>query len=152
MSHIPTKITVRGEYTKTGNKRITFMSDEATEALKTWLKQREDYIRSAVKKTNFGNGKVADDPRIFPFVYNTACQSWIRMVKKAGYDEKDLETGRYKYHIHSLRKFFRSRLALKVPLDIVEALMGHEGYLTGVYRRYTAEQLASITKEWMNLL
>jgi len=152
MSHIPTKVIIRGEYTKTGNKRLTFISNEATEALKAWLKQREGYIEGAVKKTNFGTEKAADDPRIFPFVYNTARKSWIRMITKAGYDEKDLETGRYKYHVHSLRKFFRSRLTLKVPVDIVEALMGHEGYLTGVYRRYTTEQLAEYYQKGMEEL
>ena len=39
-------------------------------------------------------------------------------------------------------KFFRSQLALAVPVDIVEALMGHEGYLTEAYRRYSKKQMA----------
>ena len=29
-----------------------------------------------------------------------------------------------------LRKFFRTRLGAVIPVDVVEALMGHEGYLT----------------------
>jgi len=29
-----------------------------------------------------------------------------------------------------------------MPVDVVEALMGHERYLTEVYRRYSVEQLA----------
>jgi len=29
-----------------------------------------------------------------------------------------------------------------IPVDIVEGLMGHEGYLTEVYRRYSEEDLA----------
>ena len=33
-------------------------------------------------------------------------------------------------------------MATIIPVDIVEALMGHEGYLTSVYRRYTQEDLA----------
>jgi predicted nuclease with TOPRIM domain len=41
-----------------------------------------------------------------------------------------------------LRKFFRTKLATVIPVDIVEALMGHEGYLTEVYRKYTQEDLA----------
>ena len=33
-------------------------------------------------------------------------------------------------------------MATLIPVDVVEALMGHEGYLTEVYRRYTQEDLA----------
>jgi integrase len=50
--------------------------------------------------------------------------------------------GRLQYRIHGLRKFFRSQLALSCPVDIVEALMGHEGYLTDAYRRYSRKQMA----------
>lgn len=35
------KISIRGEYTKTGNPRIAFISREAKEALEEWLKLRE---------------------------------------------------------------------------------------------------------------
>ncbi len=34
-----------------------------------------------------------------------------------------------------------------IPVDVVEALMGHEGYLTEVYRRYSVEDLANFYKE-----
>jgi len=45
-------------------------------------------------------------------------------------------------HPHVLRKFFRTRMGSVIPVDVVEALMGHEGYLTEVYRRYSQEDLA----------
>ena len=41
-----------------------------------------------------------------------------------------------------MRKFFRTRLGAVIPVDVVEALMGHEGYLTEVYRKYTVDDLA----------
>ncbi|GBE55150.1 MAG TPA: hypothetical protein ENH28_06225 [Euryarchaeota archaeon] len=41
---------------------------------------------------------------------------------------------------NGLRKFFRSQLATAIPVDIVETLMGHEGYLTGD-RRYSEKEL-----------
>lgn len=47
-------------------------------------------------------------------------------------------------HIHTLRKYFRTRMSLKIPADVVEALMGHEGYLTHVYRRYGEHELAEM--------
>ena len=40
-----------------------------------------------------------------------------------------------------LRKFFRSQLGMSCPVDIVEALMGHAGYLTDAYRRISKAQM-----------
>ena len=34
-----------------------------------------------------------------------------------------------------------------IPVDVTEALMGHEGYLTEVYRRYSVEDLAKFYKQ-----
>jgi hypothetical protein len=38
-------------------------------------------------------------------------------------------------------------MATVIPVDVVEALMGHEGYLTEVYRRYSQEDLAKFYKQ-----
>jgi hypothetical protein len=38
-------------------------------------------------------------------------------------------------------------MATVIPVDVTEALMGHEGYLTEVYRRYTPEDLAKFYKQ-----
>jgi len=144
MSRTPTKINIRGEIAKTGNPRITFISEEATEALEAWLRGREQYIDYAIKKTNFKNKKSPDDPRVFPFKYNTARTMWNNLLEKAGYDERDPRTDRHKMHIHTLRKYFRTRMSITIPPDVVEALMGHEENLTYVYRRYSEQQLAEM--------
>jgi len=34
-----------------------------------------------------------------------------------------------------------------IPVDVVEALMGHEGYFTEVYGSYTVEDLARFYKK-----
>ena len=136
----PAKISIRGEITKTGNSRIAFMSHEAKEAVMEWLKERETYIRNAAKRSRYG--KKNDDDRLFPFTYPNAREIWNNAIHKAGFAERDNGTNRYKVHIHVLRKFFRTQMATKIPRDIAEALMGHEGYLTEVYRRYSPKQLA----------
>ena len=41
----PPKINIRGEYTKTGNPRIAFISFEARESLEEWLKNREGELK-----------------------------------------------------------------------------------------------------------
>jgi len=68
--------------------------------------------------------------------------TWRTAIKNAGLKERDPSTGRFSLHIHQLRKFFRSQLALACPVDIVEMLMGHSGYLTDAYRRFTRKQMA----------
>ena len=141
LSKTPAEIVVRGEYTKSGDTRTVFISREAKEALKEWLKIRENYLKSA-KNRNKGlvdkaeaKEKPIEDNRLFPFSDRNVREMWERALKKAGLRNKDNSTGRSQIRIHALRKFFRSQLALACPVDIVEALMGHEGYLTEAYRR-----------------
>ncbi|RLI80797.1 hypothetical protein DRP04_07550 [Archaeoglobales archaeon] len=154
----PAEITIRGEYTKTGEQRYVFISREAKEALIEWLKVREDYLRQA-KNKNKGlikkgkaKAKNVEDDRVFPFSVEVANQTFSKALKKAGLLKVDKTTGRKKLHIHMLRKFFRSQLAQKVPVDIVEAMLGHSGYLTEAYRRYTKKQMAEFYKQGEDLL
>jgi len=148
LSTEPAEIIVRGEYTKNGVQRFTFVSKEARDALLEWLRVRNKYLRAAknrnkgLRKKGIGSDKDADDRRIFPFSVDVAERMWKRALKKAGLLNKDRKTGRSDLRIHQLRKFFRSQLALKCPVEIVESLMGHEGYLTECYRRYTKKQMA----------
>lgn len=147
----PVKITLRREYTKTGNSRITFISSEAKEAIKEWMKVRQGYLVAAVAKSKNRpqykeefNGKNLDDNRLFPFDVPTAYYMWNNALRKSGFLKKDNGTKRIIFHPHVLRKFFRSQMAQLIDVDVVEALMGHEDYLTGVYRKYSPEQLATL--------
>lgn len=149
LSSEPPRINIRGEYTKTGNPRIAFISIEAKESLEEWLKIRNEALNSAIGRS-VRYGKRAEDSRIWPFEPNTAYFIWRNSIKKARFDKRfqynnNLE--RYKVHPHVLRKFFRTRMATVIPVDVTEALMGHEGYLTEVYRRYTFEDLAKFYKQ-----
>jgi len=142
----PAKIYIRGEYTKSGNPRIAFISSEAKEAIEEWLKVREQYIGGAVRKSHKYK-KREEDNRVFPFENNTAYAIWRNGLKKAGFLEKDKSTNRQTIHPHVLRKFFRTKMAQVIPVDITEALIGHEGYLTEVYRRHSEEDLAKFYKQ-----
>jgi len=142
----PVLVNIQGEYTKSGNPRVTFISSEAKDAITEWLKVRSEYLRAAAKKSHL-YGKDPENPRLFPFETSTAYMIWKNACVKAGCEEKDSRTNRRKFHPHVLRKFFRTRLGAVIPVDIVEALMGHEGYLTEVYRRYSMEDLAKFYRE-----
>ena len=147
----PSTIHMRAEYTKSGNKRICFISDEARDAINAWLIHRDRYLITACRRSKAFEGyhkrkekKSPDDKRLFPFSKGTATDVWNRLLKNAEFGDVDERTKVHKMHPHTLRKFFRTRLSLNVPLDVVEALMGHEGYLTAAYRRYSPEQLGEL--------
>lgn len=145
----PALITIRGENSKTGDNRITFISSEAVQAVNEWLKVRGDYIKSSAKR-NIGlvkNGRAKpksdeDDGRLFPFSDQNANTLWDNAVEKAGLFSRDKGTNRKQLHYHQFRKFFISQLSLIISKEIAETLAGHNGYLTGSYRRYTKKQLA----------
>ncbi len=149
LTHEPVKVTIRGEYTKSGDGYNTFISEEAKKALVEWLKVRDEYIKSAsgkgkgLTKTGFGRGlKREVDDRVFPFSMYVAMSMWNNAVRKAGLEDRDPSTNRRTLHIHMLRKWFQSQLKQAgVPEDVVEAFIGHRGYLDASYRRYTKEQL-----------
>lgn len=150
----PARFTLRGEYTKTGNPRIGFISREAREAIEEWLQVRTEWLQVASAKCrprphykNGFKGKPLEDERLFPFEGSTARAVWTNALRKAGFLEKDRATNHYTVHPHVLRKFFRTRLGTSIPIDVVEALMGHEGYLTEVYRRYSEEDLAKFYQQ-----
>jgi integrase len=136
----PARINIKGEYTKTGNPRIAFCSKETKEAIKEWLKIRENYLKQACGRSHIFK-KEKGDPRIFPFDFTTFYLMWEKAVKRAGFEKIEEKTNRQVIHPHVLRKFFRTRMATLIPLDVVEALMGHEGYLTEIYRKYSIEDL-----------
>jgi len=137
----PCLVNVRAEYTKTSNARVTFISSEAQQVIEEWLKVRDEWLQAAVRKSHI-YAKKADDSRLFPFEECVVRRTWENALRKSGLLARDASTKRMTIHFHVLRKFFRTRLGAVIPVDIVEALMGHEGYLTAVYRQYDTAQLA----------
>ena len=150
----PVMVEIRGDYTKSGNPRRAFISSEAKESIEEWLKSIEEYLEQAVRKSKRRpqykgefKGKTLDDDRLFPFQNNTAYAIWSNALKKGRFKQRDASTNRHKIHPHVLRKFFRTKMGSVIPVDVTEALMGHEGYLTEVYRRYSVEDLAKFYKQ-----
>jgi len=156
---VPSCVSVRGETSKTGDSRITFISAEATQAVNEWLKVRVGYIRSSVNRNNGlvksgrgGNRSGDDDGRLFPFSDQNASAMWENALVKAGLLSRDKTTNRKQLHYHQFRKFFISQLSLVVSKEIAEMLAGHAGYLTGSYRRYTKKQLVEEYLKGQHLL
>ncbi len=153
----PAKIKVRAEYTKSGNPRIVYISEEAKHNLEQWLKERDRYIQVAVKRLNFSPverlKKNSEDNRVFPFVTNVARLMWTRMIRKAGFDEKDPSSGWHNMHIHCLRKFFSSHMNVAgMPHDVVECLLGHEDGLKRIYNIYSDKQIEELYLKAVNVV
>ncbi|MCX6685081.1 MAG: site-specific integrase [Methanoregula sp.] len=145
----PVKMTFRGENTKNGKQRYTFISDEATAAVQEWLKVRGQYIDMSNAKSKKliemgrANVKTASDTRLFPFSDASVTAWWNDALSASGELTKDDVTGRNQLRIHGFRKFFLSQMSLIVSKEIPEFLAGHSAYLSGSYRRYDDETVAA---------
>lgn len=155
---VPARVTFRAATTKTKVRRTSFLTPEAVEALRAWLKVRSQYIATSAARTNglvtMGRAvpKDPNDERLFPFEPTTFYRGWNRAVQKAGLYEKCEETGRVTIHAHGLRKFFRTYFGAAAGVDVAEKLMGHDGYLTGAYVRLAEDDLARAYEENCHVL
>jgi hypothetical protein len=61
------------------------------------------------------------------------------LIKAGLHNRNEVKT----FKFHSLRKFFYSRLAMALPEKLVQALVGHNGYLDSSYLRITPEYAAA---------
>lgn len=139
------RIFLRAEITKTKTSRLTFISGEAAEVYQQW---REYYPQYVAKHDAYVPWATADPRRIFPMTYGAILDKFNRALGKAGLDDRDLSTRRRRNHLHGMRKYFRTRLPMGgATIDVTEALMGHEGYLTGSYVRLTEADLESAYRQ-----
>jgi len=134
--------------------RRVFISNEAKDLLKEWLFEggRERYLKELEMYMTGLHQVDRTDNRIFPMKSCAVRRLWIRLINKAGLNKKCLETDRYELHVHSLRKFFSSQLKIDTPEVIVEALMGHNRYLSEAYDRYSLDQMKQEYLKGMHLL
>jgi len=128
----PPKAHIRREYTKGGvGERTVFFSYEARDAIKDWIKIKD----GLTKRGNHGD---FSGETVFPLNSNTARWMWNHACDKAGFGVQDERTKRRVYHLHSLRKFFRTKIGLDT--DITSALMGHVEGLDKAYVRLDQDQ------------
>lgn len=151
--HLPDKIT------KGGEARTVFLTDEARDMVRFWLEgERDKYLIVSRYKGNRLPGArerpaPADDKRLLGCSYDTARFMFVSRLKKALKDLKQDElTGRFLIHPHSVRKYFRTVSVQTIPLDTVEAILGHRGYLTGSYVRLSEDQMAAAFKKGSHVL
>lgn len=141
MNESPVRIYIRQEHSKTGLPRNVFVSDETKALLEEWLQYRDTYI---TKKRGSASVRV-DDGTLLPFSQRAAIQMWEVSLTKAGILKSDETTRRKTIHPHGLRKFFRRELPKGSQsakgIEMTEQIMGHGGYLGGVYHTVPLDEL-----------
>ena len=148
----------RQRASKTGKSRDTFISDEATTALRQWLAVKDSYVESGMQR-NAGLiacgksvPKVVDPNILFPFGRKTISKAFSVALKKAGLWNPDEFTNVNGITLHSFRSFFRSQMGLAVPGDVCEILIGHSNRLNRAYVRLPLDQLRDKYIEGMDMV
>ena len=135
-------IHIRPETAKRRQGGEVYLTAEAREYLDLWLKDRPRYVLAGERRhaglVASGHSKARDknDQRLFACSYPTLLWLFSRL-----YDQVDGEQGKYhaKCTPHSTRKYFRTHAVRSMPLDLVEKIMRHSGYLTSSYVRISDE-------------
>ena len=133
----PAKIRIKGSISKTGKKRITFMSSEAKEVIEEWLQFRAQYLQQA-KGRSAKYKRAEENDKLFPFTTANFNAIWRNALTKAKLLKIDERTNRIQMRPHNLRKYFRLRVG-RFGRDEAEALMGHQEGLNKVYARFEGE-------------
>lgn len=153
----PPRAFLKKSYTKGKNPgRDVLFSYEARDAITEWLEIKSDIQKKGYTKEEDGTitifGKptdfeeiptYGDNKKVWDYSHSTAQSMWVRALEKVGLDEKD--NGRYIYHIHTLRKFFRTNWS-STNEDVRKALMGH---LTGLDKAYWRGNLDEKRREYL---
>ena len=125
---------------KTGESRITYISDEAAGYLKKYLGDRIDDVDAWVFPSETDATRHMSEDR--------AWRTVIDNVEKAGLGKSKEATvhRRRKIHPHSFRKFFFSKTVGVIGETASHAMMGHGTYLKTNYRRTEAERAKDYLK------
>jgi len=140
----PTKIRIRAETTKTRQGRETFITVEATKALKDYLVSYFDWNEKGDnshmnQKPIFGRtskGETYDNQKNSGnrWASELSLQQSLRThVDKIPELNVKNENDRSLIHWHSFRKYFRTTVGNEVNRDFAEALMGHDFYMSTYY-------------------
>ena len=150
----PVKINVRAETSKSGEDRETYISKEASEALRDYLQRffgwREDSPNKKLQSLRiFGRTnriRTENDSRL-PTPEEQLSESiilqkaLIRAIRKVPELNKLGRNGRRVIHFHAFREFFYTVVSNVSGSDYAHALLGHHEYLDTYYTLSKKEQV-----------
>jgi len=133
-------------YAKDDEGRVVFFTYEARDHIKMWLDEKLMKDKRSPHVIVLPNGErikgsSRNHERVWDFSESTAREMLYSALEKSGMNDRDPRTHRYKIHVHSTRKFFKTNCGLE-EAD-THLLMGHAGgYLDSSYHRREEEDLA----------
>jgi len=140
----PVRIHITRDITKTNEARTTFISDEAKDALESYLITRPQHIKY-MKNSNLVKSTLKnpyDEELIFQFSYEDVKSTLYRALNKVKLDTRDPTTNRHQKHIHSFRKYFKKHLSSTMDSNCLHQLTGHESELARDYTPWDTNELA----------
>lgn len=139
----PTKIRVRAENTKTREERETFLTSEATVALKDYLNRyfgwnEKDDNSHLDDKNVFGRSSIGkyvrnnnvDEQKASIDLLENMLHSQLKKIPSLNRISKN---GRRLVHFHAFREFFYTATSNATESNFAHALMGHHSYLDTYY-------------------
>ena len=154
----PVKINVRAETSKSGEDRETYISKEASDALKDYLQRffgwREDSTNPKLQLLRiFGRtNRIRERDNRLPTPEEQLSEAillqkaLIRKIKKVPDLNKLARNGRRVIHFHAFREFFYTAVSNVSGSNFAHALMGHHEYLDTYYTLTEIEQLSLYKK------
>ncbi|WKT58509.1 tyrosine-type recombinase/integrase [Candidatus Nitrosotenuis chungbukensis] len=140
---IPTKIKIRSDTTKTRQSRETFITAEATKALKDYLtsnfgwKENENnshLLNQIIFSRTMSNKIKYKHPENEKSCAQLCLQKSLQThVEKIPELDMRNENGRKTIHFHGFRKYFRTTVGNVCGRDFAEALIGHGFYMDTYY-------------------
>jgi integrase len=132
----PTRLHIRAEYTKTKRSRDIFVSDEASQYLKEWIKHRFgiDLEKTKNIKKQIGECLVfqvqkVDSRKVQPrSIYNKLVQQFHDVLSSVNFDQrKDNMQQRRKISLHTFRRFTKTTISdSSAGSDYSEWFLGHK--------------------------
>lgn len=128
----PTKIKLRGDFTKTKTTRYIYISDEASHFLKEFIQFRGETASEQLLFTSYKNKiplTYEDTKRIAGNLYTRINIDFMKLLKKVGMDKRK-ESGlvnkkRHEITLHSFRRFTYSTIEQQVNTGYAEFILGH---------------------------
>lgn len=142
-SYKPVKIKIRAETTKTRESRETFLTEEAANSLKDYLRRfygwkegaNNEHLNDQIIFGRTSLGSVSKKPvkdKTHSAV-NLLQKMLFHQITKISDLSKNNENGRKAIHFHAFRKYFRTVVGNACGRDFAEAMIGHKFYLSTYY-------------------
>ncbi|WP_342772147.1 tyrosine-type recombinase/integrase [Methanoculleus sp. UBA374] len=142
----PGEIRIPRERMKSGKAHTYYFSREAGDHLRRYLLVRDELYSLSRKRTNIRFRKTYEDRRVFPIVYGTAANRFVRAAKRAGVHARCSAGNRSKITYHSIRKWTESTMKLHISINLANEFIGHDEGLSVHYRRYNRKQMREAYK------